>query len=53
MKLLIKIYASEETYIELKARPEPNRSLKDFIQVKVYENTEKFKIEIDNLRAEI
>lgn len=43
---------SEETYVELKAKPEDERSLKEYIQVKVYESLEKYHIEIDNLRRE-
>lgn len=31
------LVVSEETYVELKATPEQSLSLKEFIQVKVYE----------------
>ena len=43
---------SEEHYVELKAKPEDQRSLKEYIQVKVYESLEKYHIEISNLRRE-
>lgn len=36
----------------MKAKPEDQRSLKEYIQVKVYESVEKYHIEIDNLRIE-
>lgn len=36
----------------MKAKPEDSRSLKEYIQVKVYESVEKYHIEIDNLRRE-
>jgi hypothetical protein len=28
---------AEETYVELKARPEQHQSLKEFVQIKVFE----------------
>ena len=34
---LTTVLVSEETYVELRAKPEEQRSLKEFIQVKVYE----------------
>ena len=36
----------------MKAKPEEKRSLKEFIQVKVYEALEKYQIEIESLRRE-
>lgn len=37
----------------MKSKPEERRSLKEFIQVKVYEALEKYQVEIENLRREI
>lgn len=39
-----------ETYVELKAKPEEQRSLKEFIQVKIYEQVDKYRSEIEQLR---
>jgi hypothetical protein len=38
---------SEETYIELKAKPEEHRSLKEYLQVRTYEALEKYLREIE------
>ena len=43
---------SKESYVELKARPEDQRSFKEFIQVKVYETVEKYQRELEILRRE-
>lgn len=39
-------------YVELKAKPEDQRSLKEFVQVKVYENLEKYLRELEQVRLE-
>ena len=46
------ILISEESYVELKAKPEEHRTLKEYIQVKVYEALDKYHREIENLRRE-
>jgi regulator of replication initiation timing len=43
---------SEETYVELKAKPEDARSLREFVQVRVYEALEKYQREVEDLRRE-
>jgi len=44
------LLVSEETYVELKAKPEEQRSLKEYIQVRVYEQVEKHMRETEHLR---
>jgi chromosome segregation ATPase len=46
------LLVSEETYIELKATPEERRSLKEFLQVRIYEVLEKYQRELESLRRE-
>ncbi len=46
------LLVSQETYIELKATPEERRSLKEFLQVRIYEILEKYQHEIEGLRRE-
>ena len=36
------LLVSEETYVELKAKPEDQRSLKEFLQVRLYEALERY-----------
>ena len=43
---------SEETYVELKAKPEEHRSLKEFLQVKIYEALDRYNRDIEVLRRE-
>ncbi len=43
---------SEETYVELKASPEERRSLKEFLQVRIYESLERYQRELEGLRRE-
>ena len=43
---------SEEPYIEIKATPEERRSLKEFLQVRIYEVLEKYQRELESLRRE-
>lgn len=46
------LLASEETYIEIKATPEERRSLKEFLQVRIYEVLQKYQREVESLRHE-
>lgn len=46
------LLVSEETYIELKATPEERRSLKEYLQVRIYEVLEKYQRELEGLRRE-
>lgn len=46
------ILVSEETYVELRSKPEHEMSLKEYLQVKVYESLDKYQREVDNLRRE-
>ncbi len=41
---------SEESYVELKAKPEEQRSLKEYVQVRVYEQVERYMREVESLR---
>ncbi|CDW86764.1 UNKNOWN [Stylonychia lemnae] len=41
---------SEETYVELKAKHEDQKSLKEYLQVRIYEQLDKYHHEIENLR---
>jgi hypothetical protein len=34
------LLVSEETYVELKAKPDEHRSLKEYLQVRVFETVE-------------
>jgi len=43
---------SEEAYVEIKGKPDGDRSLKEAIQVKVYEALEKYQRELEILRQE-
>jgi len=49
---LTTVLVSEETYVELRAKPEEHRSLKEFIQVKVYEQLERYNRDLESLRRE-
>ena len=42
----------EESYVELKSKSEEQRSLKEFLQVKVYEALDRYHREIEALRRE-
>lgn len=44
------LLVSEESYVELKAKPEDQRSLKEYLQVRIYEQLEKYMNEIETLR---
>lgn len=46
------LLVSEETYVELMAKPEDQRSLKEFLQVKLYESLERYQREVEGLRRE-
>ena len=43
---------NEEKYIELKSKLEDHKTLKEFLQVKVYEIVEKYQKEIERTKAE-
>jgi hypothetical protein len=43
---------SEESYIELKTKPEEQRSLKEYLQVKIYEALDRYQREIESLRRD-
>jgi hypothetical protein len=43
---------AEETYVELKAKPEDRRSLKEFLQVRIYEALNNYQRELEALRRE-
>ena len=46
------LIVSEETYVEVKSKRDDERSLKEEIQVKVYEALEKYQREVEMLRSE-
>jgi chromosome segregation ATPase len=46
------LLVSEETYIELKSKPEEQRSLKEYLQVKIYESLDRYQRELESLRRE-
>lgn len=46
----ISLLVSEETYVELKAKPEEQHSLKEYVQVRVFEQVAKFARETEGLR---
>jgi hypothetical protein len=46
------LVVAEETYVELKARPQDRRSLKEFLQVRIYEALYNYQRELDSLRRE-
>jgi hypothetical protein len=43
---------AEETYVELKSIPEDRRSLKEFLQVRIYESLCNYQRELESLRRE-
>lgn len=43
---------SEESYVEMKAKPEEQRSLKEYLQVRIYEAMERYQRELEALRRE-
>ena len=42
----------EETYVELKAKPEEQQSLKEWVQVRVYEQVDRYRREVEKLRRD-
>ena len=46
------LVVAEETYVELKAIPEDRRSLKEFLQVRIYEALYNYQRELESLRRE-
>ena len=43
---------AEETYVELMARPEQLQSLKEFVQIKVFEELTQYMQDLSNAQAE-
>ena len=46
------LVVAEETYVELKARPEQHQSLKEFVQIKVFEELTQYMQDLSNAQAE-
>ncbi len=46
------LVVAEETYVELKSIPEDRRSLKEFLQVRIYESLCNYQRELESLRRE-
>lgn len=46
------LVVAEETYVELKAKPDQHQSLKEYVQVRVFEELAQYMQDLSNAQAE-